>query len=98
MIGLHGEVVNMRYYKIINNNYIIAIGTGNGGTEITELEYNEIMSVIQNRPQPTETTAYRLKDDLTWESYEVEPISDEDSEPTEEERLDAYDILMGLKE
>ena len=88
----------MRYYKIINNNYIIAIGTGNGGTEITKSEYNEIMSVIQNRPQETETTAHRLKDDLTWEPYEVEPISDEDSEPTEEERLNAYDILMGLKE
>lgn len=88
----------MRYYKIINNNYIIAIGTGNGGTEITKSEYNKIMSIIQNRPQETETTAYRLKDDLTWEPYEVESISDEDPEPTEEERLDAYDILMGLKE
>ena len=88
----------MRYYKTIDSGYILAIGTGSGGTEITESEYSEIMSVIQNHPQETETIAYRLKDNLTWELYEVEPISDEDSESTEEERLDAYDILMGLKE
>lgn len=39
----------MRYYKREDNNYILSIGIGEGGTEITETEYNEIMSVIQNK-------------------------------------------------
>ena len=64
----------MRYYKLIENGYITAIGTGGGGTEITEQEHAEIMSVIQNKPPRTATTDYRLKPDLTWEEYErIEP-------------------------
>ena len=59
----------MRYYKTIDDGYITAIGTGGGGTEITESEYNEIMTVIQNKPPRTETTDYHLKTDLTWEAY-----------------------------
>ena len=56
----------MRYYKQTSNNYIIAIGTGYGGTEISEAEYNDIMTIIQNRPAD-EGKGYRLKTDLTWE-------------------------------
>lgn len=41
----------MRYYKQLSDNYILAIGTGSGNTEITETEYNQILSIIQNRPQ-----------------------------------------------
>ena len=40
----------MRYNKQTSNNYIIAIGTGYGGTEITETEYNDIMAIIQSCP------------------------------------------------
>ena len=80
----------MRYYKQIDNNYILAIGTGCGGTEITESEYNEIMTVIQNKPSRTETLDYRLKTDLTWEGYEHEP--DPEPEPT---AYEALSILLG---
>lgn len=82
----------MRYYKLIENGYIIAIGTGGGGTEVTEAEYNEIMSVIQNKPPRTETIDYHLKQDLTWEEYERQeiPETDEPIDPQE-----ALDILMG---
>ena len=82
----------MRYFKLIDNGYIIAIGTGGGGTEIIEAEYNELMAVIQNRPQQTDTIGYRLRTDLTWEEFEVEPIdpADEELDPQE-----ALDILMG---
>ena len=82
----------MRHYKISNNGYIISIGTGNGGTEITEEEYNSIMNAINNAPEPTEGIGYSLKEDLTWESYEVEPIDPEEEELTEDEVLS---ILMG---
>jgi hypothetical protein len=33
---------SMRYYKNIENSYILAIGTGGGGTEITEAEYASV--------------------------------------------------------
>lgn len=62
----------MKYYKCTNGGYILAVGTG-GGTEITEAEYNKILSVIQDKPKGTDTTDYRLREDLTWEEYEVDP-------------------------
>ena len=39
----------MRYYKITGNNAIVAIGTGYGGTEITESEYNTLLSEIREK-------------------------------------------------
>ena len=39
----------MRYYKLIENDTLIAIGTGYGGTEITEAEYNAILSEIREK-------------------------------------------------
>lgn len=80
----------MRFYKQIDEDYILAIGKGNGGTEITEAEYNEIKSIIQDKPPRTATIDYRLKTDLTWEEYEHEP--DPEPDPTAEEVLD---ILLG---
>ena len=84
----------MRFYKDINNGYILAIGTGGGGTEITETEYNIIMSVIHSKPQRTETTDYHLKTDLTWEAYDRPVGPDPDPELTPEEALD---ILLGAQ-
>ena len=83
----------MRYNKQTSNNYILAIGTGYGGTEITEAEYNEIMAIIQNRPT-AEGKGYRLKTDLTWEEYDLPPVpepSDDDEISTDE----ALNILLG---
>lgn len=84
-----GVVINMRFYKTINGEYIMSIGTGSGGIEITENEYNEIVFVVQNKPQATETTDYNLKTDLTWEAYEIEPVEED---ATAEEIVD---ILTG---
>lgn len=81
----------MRHYKIIENGYITMIGTGNGCTEITSAEYDEIMTLIQNKPTETDTIKYRLKVDLTWEQYEVEP-----PEPSDEiDDSEALEILLG---
>lgn len=41
----------MRYYKQISDNYIIAIGTGYGGEEITEAEYNAMLVEIRQKAQ-----------------------------------------------
>ena len=83
----------MQYNKQTSNNYILAIGTGYGGTEITEDEYNKIMAIIQNHPT-AEGKGYRLKADLTWEEYDLPPVpepSDDDEISTDE----ALNILLG---
>ena len=55
----------MAYYKTIEDGYIVAIGNGGMGEEITESEYGEILSVIHNRPIETAEIGYRLKTNLT---------------------------------
>ena len=40
----------MRYYAQYNSeNRLVAIGTGYGGTEITEEEYNELLTMIRTK-------------------------------------------------
>ena len=39
----------MKYYKIENYNNIVAIGIGRGGVEITEAEYNALLSEIREK-------------------------------------------------
>lgn len=63
----------MKYYKFINSGYIVAVGNGKMGEEITEPEYNQILTVIRNKPDRTATVDYRLREDMTWEPFEVEP-------------------------
>lgn len=78
----------MRHYKQIAAPYIVAIGTGPGGEEITEAEYNEILSIIRNRPQ-AEGKGYRLRTDLTWEEYDLPPEPEvPEEELTAEEKYD----------
>ena len=72
----------MRYYKIITDGYLVAVGSGSGGTEITEAEYAELLNIIRTKPVTSEGYDYRLKADLTWELYELPPIpapEDEDA-------------------
>lgn len=81
----------MRCFEVIDNGYILAIGTGNGHIEIDEERYNTILSVIRSKPPRTETTDYRLTLVLTWEPYPIDP-PDPDPELDDSELLD---ILMG---
>ena len=71
-------------------------------TEIPEEKYNEIMTILKNRPTAPVGYSYRLTEDLQWELYELpkeetdEPI---ESDMTEiEEKAQAYDIIMGVSE
>ena len=82
-----------RYYKQTDSMYILAVGVGAGGIEISADEYSEILSIIQNRPT-AEGKGYRLKADLTWEEYDLPPVpkpSDDDEISTDE----ALNILLG---
>ena len=83
----------MRHYKQLSDNYITAIGTGPGGTEITETEYNSILSTIQSRPT-SDTQGYRLRADLTWEAYDLPPAP-EPSDDDEISNEEALNILLG---
>ena len=80
----------MRFYKIISEGYILYVGVGEGGIEITETEYNGIMEIIRNKPEETSKVGYRLKTDLTWEQYEKQP--EPEPEPDADELLN---ILTG---
>ena len=66
------------YYKIIEDGYITVIGTGNGGVLITEEEYNSLLTHIRNCPEAPEGYGYRLKEDLTWELYELPIVPEEE--------------------
>ena len=69
------------YYKEIEDNILIAIGKskviGEGQIEITAEEYNNILSIIQNKPEDTETIIYKLRaDTLEYVGYDrpEEPV------------------------
>lgn len=79
----------MAYYKNADEDYIYSIGTAAIGEEITEEEYNAILSALKNCPN-REGYGYTLKTDLTWESYHVEPCPEPDPDPEE-----ALSILLG---
>ena len=84
----------MRYYKTIIDSYLVAVGTGTGGTEITESEYNDLLSIIHNRPTPSTGFDYKLKaDTLTWELVELPPIDETDDEATESDYITALQDL-----
>lgn len=61
----------MRYFKNIDNGYIVSISTNSGAIEITAEEYNTILDTIKSRPTAPEGFDYILKSNLTWELVEL---------------------------
>lgn len=74
----------MRYYKLVENGYIVAVGTGAGGEEIAVGEYSTILKTIQDKPVPPEGKDYRLTETLEWEEYD-RPAEEVDPDATEED-------------
>ena len=64
----------MRFYKMVSNNYLLSVGTGLMGEEITESEYNKILAIIRSKPIPESGFDYRLTNSLEWERYELSPM------------------------
>ena len=83
----------MRYFEIQNNGYVVGVGKGNVGIEISEERYNSVLSALPLKPPATENTDYLLTIGLVWEPYERPPAPP--LEPTIEDKAEAYDILMG---
>lgn len=73
------------YYKKIENNIILSIGilevANDSVTEITETEYNTLLSVMANKPVDTLETVYRL----SAETNQYEPFA-----RTHEETVEWY--------
>lgn len=76
------------FYKYISDKYIIGVGTGAGGEEITEKEYNAILEKINNRPEAPEGYSYRLTTAMEWELCEVPK-----TEPTTDEIIESEEVL-----
>ena len=55
-----------------NNGYIIAISDKNDDDETRAAR-----DALEKKPEDTETYGYRLRDDYTWEQYEKQSISDD---------------------
>ena len=99
----------MRYYKILKNDILFAIGTGYGGTEITESEYNALLSEIREKADfvdklySGEVTIAEVPTD--WQA-EIQRRVDEriaaDGEAADEidpdEAVSAVKILLGMEE
>ena len=56
-----------KYFKNIEDNYIISISTGTGQEEISQEEYQNILNLVHSRPEPLIGFDYKLRTDLTWE-------------------------------
>ena len=77
------------FYKVIENGYIVGIGTHGSDTveAITEAEYDQLLSIIQTKPLAPSGYEYMLRAaDLEWELTEVEPEPEPDAEISDYEQ------------
>lgn len=81
----------MRYYKVEADGLIQVVGIGQGGKEITKIEYDRIIALVGNCSDAPKGFSYRLKDDLTWELVELPP-EDMDLDVSDSEALE---IILG---
>lgn len=81
------------YQKNTENGYIVSLVKGVTNGNITEEEYNAILSVIRNKPTPPEGHDYKLREDLTWELFELPVPEPEDEDATEEDYKQALNAL-----
>ena len=88
----------MRYFKTVKSGYIMTIGIGNGGIEISEDEYHELYDIFINRPG-FDGNIYELRETtLEWEQTGTYAEAEEPTETETEQKAQAYDIIMGVSE
>lgn len=65
------------YQKIMDGEYITGLVKGVYPGNISQAEYNSILSTIASKPAAPDGCDYRLLYDLTWELYELpEPVEE----------------------
>ena len=88
----------MRHFKIVRDGYILTVGTGVGGEEISENEYRTLFDIFMERPS-SENDIYELRaDTLEWEQTGTYAEAEEPTEDETEQNAHAYDIIMGVAE
>ncbi len=69
-----------RYFVSKRDGYIQGVYEGTAGkNEITKAAYEAVIAAVQAMPEAPEGKGYRLKDDLSYEAYDL-PDADENSE------------------
>lgn len=77
--------------KFLSNNYILAVGEEIDGVEITNQEYNEIVTAMNNKPEK-EGFYYKLRDDnKQWDEFEI--IPDPETDLTVQDTLEMLNAL-----
>ena len=93
----------MRYYEQYNDNgKLIAIGTGYGGTEITEAEYNTLLAEIRAKAQLVDDVYNGVKtlDDVPaeWQEEIQRRVTErQEAEQAEPEETELEDAIAALK-
>ena len=92
----------MRYYAQYNDSgKLIAIGTGNGGTEITEAEYNTLLAEIRAKAQLVDDVYNGVKtlDDVPaeWRDEIQRRVTErQEAEQAEPEETELEDAIAAL--
>lgn len=84
----------MRYYKNIDGDYLQSVSIGTGQLEITQEEFENLLSIIRAKPTDVGRKIWRLSINLTWEAYDLPP----EPEPSDEDEIstdEALNILLG---
>ena len=93
----------MRYYAQYNeNNTLVVIGTGPGGTEITEAEYNTLLAEIRAKAQLVDDVYNGVKtlDDVPaeWQEEIQRRVTErQEAEQAEPEETELEDAIAALK-
>ena len=92
----------MRYYAQYNeNNTLVVIGTGPGGTEITEAEYNTLLAEIRAKAQLVDDVYNGVKtlDDVPaeWRDEIQRRVTErQEAEQAEPEETELEDAIAAL--
>ena len=91
-----------RYYKQTDGMYILAVGVGAGGTEITKAEYNTLLAEIRAKAQLVDDVYNGVKtlDDVPaeWRDEIQRRVTErQEAEQAEPEETELEDAIAALK-
>ena len=91
-----------RYYKQTDGMYILAVGVGAGGTEITKAEYNTLLAEIRAKAQLVDDVYNGVKtlDDVPveWRDEIQQRVTErQEAEQAEPEETELEDAIAALK-
>lgn len=82
IFGKSIKTAEKRYFQVTDGTYILMYGISKTmGDTISKTRYNKILKAVQNKPEDTEDTYYRLLLDLTWEANKRPPEPEPDPDP-----------------